>query len=358
MPNVFKDLALRLDAIPNGFPATESGVELRLLAKLFAEDEAGLAAGMETEALTAAELAGRSGRDEATVRPLLKSMLSKGLIELEKTERGIGFKLIPFVVGFYERQNGRIDAEFAALFEAYAKEGFHKIMAVKPAVHRVIPVEKAIPAGVEVMPYERASGYVEAAKAWAVLPCICRVQKRLAGKACGHSEENCLVMSGKAGAFDRAPGFRALSKEEALGVLAAADAEGLVHSTGNFKAGVDYICNCCVCSCGVLRAYAEQGYRSAVAKSDFYAEAAASSCSGCGLCVDRCPFGAVAMDGSIAAVDQARCYGCGLCATACPTGAMAVRLRPEAERETLPEDGAAWTAARAAARKAADRLPS
>ncbi|KPL17221.1 MAG: hypothetical protein AMS23_09630 [Bacteroides sp. SM1_62] len=36
-------LAKRLDQIPNGFPKTGSGVELRLLAKLFTPEEAALA---------------------------------------------------------------------------------------------------------------------------------------------------------------------------------------------------------------------------------------------------------------------------------------------------------------------------
>lgn len=32
----YRRLAQRLDALPNGFPATESGAELELLAKIFA----------------------------------------------------------------------------------------------------------------------------------------------------------------------------------------------------------------------------------------------------------------------------------------------------------------------------------
>ena len=32
---VYKKLAERLDALPNGFPPTEDGAELRLLAKIF-----------------------------------------------------------------------------------------------------------------------------------------------------------------------------------------------------------------------------------------------------------------------------------------------------------------------------------
>ena len=42
----YRKLAQQLDKIPNGYPATESGVELKILAKLFSEDEAAIAASM------------------------------------------------------------------------------------------------------------------------------------------------------------------------------------------------------------------------------------------------------------------------------------------------------------------------
>ncbi|MBI5895261.1 MAG: 4Fe-4S ferredoxin, partial [Desulfobacterales bacterium] len=39
---VYHKLAQALDAMPNGFPSTESGVELRLLEKIFTPEEADL----------------------------------------------------------------------------------------------------------------------------------------------------------------------------------------------------------------------------------------------------------------------------------------------------------------------------
>ena len=35
MTDVYEQLAKKLDKIPNGFPATESGVELKILRKIF-----------------------------------------------------------------------------------------------------------------------------------------------------------------------------------------------------------------------------------------------------------------------------------------------------------------------------------
>ena len=49
-------------------------------------------------------------------------------------------------------------------------------------------------------------------------------------------------------------------------------------------------------------------------------------CSGCGLCVQVCPFGAmqlVSKDGkSVAQVTVAQCKGCGTCGGTCPSGAI------------------------------------
>ena len=41
---IYQKLARRLDDIPNGFPPTESGIELKLLAKIFTPEEAAIAA--------------------------------------------------------------------------------------------------------------------------------------------------------------------------------------------------------------------------------------------------------------------------------------------------------------------------
>ncbi len=54
--DVYGQLANELDRIPNGFPRTESGVELKLLAKLFTEEEARMGSSMSLDPKTIHEL--------------------------------------------------------------------------------------------------------------------------------------------------------------------------------------------------------------------------------------------------------------------------------------------------------------
>ena len=83
---VYKKLAERLDALPNGFPPTEDGVELEMLARLFTPEEAELASQLRLTKETPEQVANRLGRDKAEVRTLLKGMVRRGLIAAGRTE--------------------------------------------------------------------------------------------------------------------------------------------------------------------------------------------------------------------------------------------------------------------------------
>ena len=347
--DVYRELARRLDAIPNGFPATESGVELRLLAKIFTPEEASLAAVMRLTSEPAADIATRTGVDPDTAYLMLKGMARKGLIRAKKGEGLLIFGLMPFVVGIYEEQLPRMDAELAALFEQYYQEtgGGGGIIHDAPPGHRVIPVEEAIPFAPEIFPYERASELLERAKSWGVRDCICRVQQRLVGKGCDHPLENCLLFAPAEGAFDHSEVTRAITKEEALRILRETEEAGLVHSTGNYRDRPNYICNCCTCACAFLRAVAEFGIPTAIARSDFRTLVDADECIGCGDCVERCQFQALSVPEEVCLVDYARCVGCGLCASVCPTDALHLERRPEGEVPLPPADIKEWMSQRA-----------
>ena len=126
----YKLLAERLDALPNGYPATDDGAELRVLAKLFSPEEALLTSKLRMTKEIARVIADRTGSEFREVRNMLKSMAKRGLIRAGKGEGGLAFGLMPFVVGIYEMQVGTIDKEFAELFEDYYQKAFGQAISI------------------------------------------------------------------------------------------------------------------------------------------------------------------------------------------------------------------------------------
>ena len=349
MDRNYMKLAQRLDSLPNGFPPTEEGLELQILAKLFTPEEAALASELRISLETSKQLAERLGADESSLRGMLKDMAKRGLIKAGKTESGLGFGLMPFVVGIYEMQLGNIDREFAQLFEAYYHKAFREVFALQPPVHRVIPVHKTIRIDMQVHPYESAADIVSSAKAWGVLDCICRKQKMLIGEPCEHPIEVCMAFSQIPSAFDGNPFIRSLTQNEAIEVLDFAAKAGLVHTVSNSQEGIGYICNCCTCSCGILRGLAEMGVANVVARSAFVCQVDEARCMNCELCLEACQFNALSVEETLL-IDQDRCVGCGLCASTCPEGALSLVRRPADEVTPPPDTEMAWMEARASMR--------
>jgi len=55
-------------------------------------------------------------------------------------------------------------------------------------------------------------------------------------------------------------------------------------------------------------------------------------CTGCGVCIDACPVGAISAEDAVAVVDNDSCIRCGVCHDVCPNDA----LRHDAER--IPDE--------------------
>ncbi|MBN2148349.1 MAG: 4Fe-4S binding protein [Anaerolineales bacterium] len=338
--SAYHSLAAALDALPNGFPPAADGAEIRLLQKLFSPEEAALAAQLRPQPEPAAEIATRLGEDPIVLRKTLKAMVRRGLINIERTEQGLAYSLLPFVVGIYENQGGSIDAELARLFEDYYRQAFGQMLAIQPAVHRIIPVGESIHMDLQIQPYESAENILASAQAWGVVDCICRKQKALVGEPCPHPTGLCMILSQVPGAFDGSS-VQALSLEQARQTLRQAADAGLVHSVSNNQQGITYICNCCTCACGILRGIAEMGIANAVARSSFICQVNESLCHACGLCFTRCQFSALTVE-EVAHVDALRCVGCGLCALVCPEEALTLVLRPASEVIPPPLDEVEW----------------
>jgi electron transport complex protein RnfB len=344
---VYKKLAQRLNAIPNGFPATDSGVELKILEKIFTPQEAKLASVMRLTPEPAAEIAARAQLNLEKAEEMLRAMARQGLIRARKTEDRLVFGLIPFVVGIYENQLPRMDEELAALCEQYFQETGGSMLGISPSLHRVIPIEQAISFSLEVFPHERAIELLESARSWGVRRCICRVQKRLIGKGCDHEVENCLVFAPVEHAFDNSQDDRPITKEEALNILRETEQAGLIHSTANHRGPLFYICNCCTCCCGIMRGVVEWGNPDALARSDFRVVVDTETCTACETCVARCQFKALSVPEEVCAVDYDRCMGCGQCVSVCPVEALKLERRPERELPEIPADERTWMERRA-----------
>ena len=350
---VYERLADRLGETPNGFPRSKSGVELKLLAKMFTPEQAELAAVMHLRRESIEDIAGRAGVDTDAARSTLKGMARRGLVRAGKGKGGLCFALLPFAVGSYEESVAYMDREMAQLFETLMQESRGAgMLDYRPALQRVIPVEQSVDVEIEVLPYERASDLLEAARSFAVRECICRKQKALIGEPCDYPRMNCINFAPVEGAFANLPHVRAISKEEAFRILREAEEAGLVHSVYNQQEGVYYICNCCPCCCGIMRGMIEFGHAHALARSDFYCVVDAEACTGCESCLERCHFGALSVPDDVCVVDPMRCMGCGLCVSACPDDALRLLRRDTKEHALPPVTHKDWMARRAASRGA------
>ncbi|NOR90765.1 MAG: hypothetical protein GQ524_10990, partial [Anaerolineales bacterium] len=312
-------------------------------------EEAQLAAQLRLTKETSNEIASRLELDHKTTRDLLKQLARKRLVSAGKVAGGIGFGLEPFAVGIYEFQYARIDKELAERFENYYQQAYSAVLDLKPQFNRVIPVDETVDVDMEVLPFESVTSLIEKSQSWGVLDCICRKQKAFIGDPCDHPLDVCMALNEKPGAFAGHPSIQALDRDGAYNTLRRAADAGLVHSISNKQDGHWYICNCCTCSCGILRGMAEMGVANVVARSPFVATVDEDLCAKCETCSDYCQFDAITYT-EIAVVDRNRCVGCGLCALHCPDEAMTLERRPAEEVLPVPETITEWRMDRAAAR--------
>jgi ferredoxin len=347
--NGYQLLAERLDALPNGFPPTPDGAELRLLAKLYTEEEAALAAQLRLTRETPKQIAARINGDPKELRNTLKDMAKRGLVDVGRTDDGLGYGLLPFAIGIYEYQFDTMDAELAHLFEDYYQQAFGHTVSMQPPLTRVVPVGEAVQVDMELHPYESVLDIVQGAQSYGMVDCICRKQQALIGDPCDHPRDLCMIMSRKAGAFDRASSIRALTREEFLAALKRASDAGLVHSVSNSQEGLSFICNCCTCSCAVLRSVADLGAANIIARSAFVNQVDEDLCLACGVCVDYCQFDALELE-DVVVVNPVRCVGCGVCVPSCPEEALSLVRRPEEEILPIPVSERDWQMNRSAAR--------
>ena len=177
--------------------------------------------------------------------------------------------------------------------------------------------------------------------------CICKKEQGILDNPCQKPVDVCLGIH-----FDEsslgAAGSRTISREEALDVLNRAEEAGLVHLTTNTRTENYFICNCCGCCCGVLRAI-NMLETNVITDSHYFARIDPDECTACGVCADeRCQVGAIKQDddGGYQVLLE-RCIGCGLCVSTCPVEAVQLVRKSEDEIVVPVKDETAWMDERA-----------
>ncbi|MFC1912863.1 DUF362 domain-containing protein [Chloroflexota bacterium] len=342
----YEKWADQMNALANGFPRTESGVEIKLLKKISPPEEAWIISQLGHNLESAEEISTRLGLPVTEVKQRLETAARHGAVNVNDSKGSDRYQLSPFIPGLFEFNALIQDQEFANLFEQYMMiRGTQGILGATPPIQRVMPAYRALDTE-SVLPYEDVRALLLEAKYFWVLDCACRLEQDLIGnRKCDFPVKNCISYR-KEGESSRSFDFddeshKRISQEEALAILDEAEEVGLVHTVHNNAKALGYICNCCGCCCCVLRPINEQGI-SSVLKANYSAEIKPEECTGCEICVDRCQIDAISMKDDVAVVDVSQCIGCGLCVTGCSSDAAQLHKKPEAQFVHPPADFNAW----------------
>jgi len=324
MSNVYERLRERLDMFPQGFPKTESGVELEILQHLFTPDEAEIMLHLRPVPENVSTIAERAGRDDTELSETLYGMSRRGLLlRYRAPDEEIYYFLAPWMVGIWEFQLNNMTPENIKLYEKYYQEGMVPSRRNrKTGGFRVIPVEQEIEGSTEIQPYEKVSQIIESHTRFAVAECICRKERRMTGNGCDKLLEACMSFGAAAEFYIENGLGRKISKKQARQVLQKAEEDGLIHCSSNHAGSKTFICNCCGCCCKALAFVTKYGNPKAITRSNYYATKDQETCTTCGTCVDRCQVNAIHEENDYTIIDRDMCIGCGLCVSTCPTGSI------------------------------------
>ena len=329
--DIYRKLQRHLDRMPVPFPATQSGVEIRILKHLFTPDDArvALVLSMIQEPVGVIHRRLRGTVSQEALAAQLARMAQRGLAQSlpSKGEPAYGKPL--FVVGFYEAQVNRLTAEFERDVRQYFDEAFGKaLLSSRTQQMRTVPINRTIAAPDRpVARYEDIAGVVRASEGpFAVMNCVCAQGKDLLSVPCRQTSirEHCLTLGRAATMMVERGNARFVTRDGMLRLLEQADREGLVLQPQNTENPL-FVCCCCGCCCGVLGTAKKMPQPARFLNTSYVAVVDRNVCQACGTCVPRCQMQAVAVDGKdgeLAVVDRDRCIGCGLCATTCPSGAI------------------------------------
>lgn len=331
---MYKKLAAHLDNLPGGFPETASGIELRILQRLFTAEEAELAVLLTMKPEAVPDIAGRTGLDAAKLGQALETMARKGLIFRSYKDQTVMYSAAMFVVGIWEYHVNDLDAELVRDVNEYLPYISNKVWRETDTKHmRIVPISKSIVPDIAIASYEDAEELIRAQSKITVQPCICRKEHQVLGEPCKYPLEVCFSFGAAAYYYEENKLGRAISTEEALEILEMGRKAGLVVQPGNAQKSAN-ICMCCGCCCQILKNLKKLEKPAQEVHSNYFAVVDAEACTACGTCAQRCHMDAITVD-ETAAINVDRCIGCGVCIPECSTEAIHLAAK-EATAQYVP----------------------
>jgi len=335
--SIYRRLQKHIDNMPVGYPATESGVELRLLEHLFTPEEAGMALHLSALPEPIGKIHSRAKRAGIGLEELkegLDRLAQKGAIQKTVVDGKPHFAKLMLAIGMFEFQVNRLTKEYHSDMLQYMDEGFGEAFHTKKTSQmRTIPISEEVVLERRIGTYDGARELVMKSKGpLAVINCVCRQGADLLGQPCQQTDirETCLLLGEFAEMTINSGNSRALSKEEMIGLLEQADDAGMVLQPQNTQ-DPSFICCCCGCCCGVLSTVKKLPRPAEYFDTNYYAEVDGELCTECETCADRCQMEAISYVDGVSSVDLLWCIGCGLCVSTCPSGAIQLYEKTEAK---------------------------
>lgn len=274
----------------------------------------------------------------------LSRLIPRGLVDKFQKNGAWGYERAPVIVVLEMAVREEEDSRFRTITAEVMNdmiEGAAEAIPTKTPYYRVLPVEKTIdpesrstlieinadiPIPTQTLPLDVISEMLKEVNLIAVSNCYCRSAKQVVGDPCGHPLETCFYFDELAQMKLQTDYARELNYDEAMQILYECETQGLVHNVSNCEGKIQTLCNCCECSCAVLKAWT-RGMRNTTSPSQYLVHLDSDRCTLEMACLEACPVDALGIQDEKLVIDEAECLGCGLCISSCPTGALHLELR-------------------------------
>ena len=163
---LYRDLQIHLDNQTIGFPATESGSDIRVLKQLFPAEQAKMAMLLTYKYETLEQIYERAKEEDVSMEELervLDETAKRGVIGFRKKDGVKQYRNIPYVVGMLEAAVHNPTPEFLSAHTEYSEDSlfWKAFLNTEVPQMRTIPIEKSITPEHHVGTYDEIRGIIE-----------------------------------------------------------------------------------------------------------------------------------------------------------------------------------------------------